>query len=132
MTEYARAIATNRKSPYSYASNEAMLSSQCKSLEDVRASTDASVHCDRYSTSGNTRAFSEAVQSGRNAIELSTSMVGYQDSVHPVLDGEQYVCWIQNCSNVSVWSPSRSVSVSSYAYSLSTRFACRYFSSTKV
>ena len=74
-----------------------MLCAQRDRFKDIRAAPDAAVDSDldaalRY---GRTRA--QGVEGGGCVVELAAAVVGDDDAVDGVRDGELDVCWVQDC-----------------------------------
>ena len=87
---------TYREAPNSDTAHKTMLRAQRKRFEDIRAAPDAPVDRDLDAALGHRRAGPQSVQSGGRVVELAAAVVGDDDAVDGVLDGELDVGGMQD------------------------------------
>lgn len=79
---------TYSKSPNRNPSNEAVRGTHGQSLEDIRPPADTTINSNGNLASSSNNALSQSIKSGRNTIQLTTTMVGHDDTIKAVLDGK--------------------------------------------
>lgn len=74
-----------------------MLRAQRDRFEGIRAAPDAATDSDLDTTLRCGRARAQGVEGGGCVVELAAAVVGDDDAVDGVRDGELDVCWTQDC-----------------------------------
>lgn len=88
---------TYRKSPQRDSPSKAKVSTQRQSLEYIRSPSNPAIDGQLDLVLSDRRTFPQYVQTRGDSIELSTSMIGNDNPVHAVLDGEGNILGTENC-----------------------------------